>query len=105
VGERIVRTRQRRGWSQAELARRLEVTRERLGKWERGATSPGLEELVWLSEVLQVPVWELGLGESPEEPLSSAEMMTLARYFVAMNRLLRPWLERLRQESVAKGGK
>src|SRR4051812_7310747 len=71
VGERIVRTRQRRGWSQAELARRLEVTRERLGKWERGATSPGLEELVWLSEVLQVPVWELGLGESPEEPLSS----------------------------------
>jgi len=103
LGERIVRTRQRRGWSQAGLARRLGVSRERLSKWERGLHAPSLDDLELLSEVLEVPLWDLGLGEPPEEEaLSPVEMMTLARYFTAMNRLLRPWLERLRQESGAK---
>ena len=96
----IVRARKLQGWSQKELARRLGVPRERLGRWERGLHSPDLEDVAFLSEVLGVPLWDLGLGEPPERALSSAELMRLARSCVAMSRLLRPWLERLRRETV-----
>ena len=95
-GKAIVKARQRRKWSQSELARRLKTSRERLGKWERGVHAPGLEDVALLSEVLEIPFWELGLGEAPEEALSSREILELARSFMAMSRLLRPWLGRLR---------
>ena len=45
LGQRIVRIRKRKGWKQTELARRLEVTRERRGRWERGGRAPSLEDL------------------------------------------------------------
>jgi transcriptional regulator with XRE-family HTH domain len=96
LGTRIVEARKRRRWSQVELARRLGVSRDCLGKWERGVCAPGLEELALLSRVLEAPLWELGLGEAPEESLGSGELLELARQLRAMSRLLRPWLERLR---------
>jgi transcriptional regulator with XRE-family HTH domain len=107
LGAQIVKVRKRRGWSQADLARRLGVQRERLGTWERGRTAPGLEDLALLSEVLEVPFEELGLGWRAEEPLSAAELLELARHFVAMTRLLKPWMQRLRAPggTVAQCGK
>jgi transcriptional regulator with XRE-family HTH domain len=96
LGAQIVKLRKRRGWSQAALAERLGVPRERLGTWERGRNAPSLEDLARLSEVLEIPFEGLGLGWRVEEPLSAAELMELARHFVAMTRLLRPWMQRLR---------
>jgi transcriptional regulator with XRE-family HTH domain len=95
LGARIVKARMRRGWRQAELARRLGVQRERLGSWERGRRAPRMEELVLLSEVLEVPFEELGLGRRVEEELSAAELTELARHLAAMARLLKPWMARL----------
>lgn len=105
-GTAIVKARRRRKWSQSELARRLKTSRERLSKWERGVHAPGLEDVALLSEVLGIPFWELGLGEGPEDALSSAELLELARLFTAIGRLLKPWLERLRQggENIKKKG-
>ena len=100
-GRRIVKARELQGWSQKELARRLKVPRERLGRWERGLHSPSLEDVTSLSEVLGVPLWELGLGELPGKTLSSAELLQLARMFVAIGRMLKPWLDRLRPETVS----
>jgi transcriptional regulator with XRE-family HTH domain len=99
LGSRIVVARRRHGWSQKDLARRLRVPRERLGKWERGVSSPDLEDLMLLSEVLALPLWELGLGTAPEESISPVELRELARHFLAMSRLLRPWLDRLSPET------
>jgi transcriptional regulator with XRE-family HTH domain len=101
-GTAIVKARRRRRWSQNELARRLEMSRERLSKWERGVHAPGLEDVALLSEVLGVPFWELGLGDAPAEALSAGELLELARSFTAMSRLLKPWLEHLRQGGVGK---
>ena len=98
IGRAIAKARRRRRWSQSELARRLETSRERLSRWERGLHIPSLEDLTLLSEVLGIPVWELGLGEAPVEGLSSAELLELARSFTAIGRLLKPWLDRLRSE-------
>ncbi len=62
LGLRIVRARQRRGWNQEALARRMGVSRSVLGRWERGICAPSLEALVKLAEVLEVAVDELLRG-------------------------------------------
>jgi len=94
LGARIVEARKRRGWKQAELARRLGVPRERLGSWERGRRAPRMEDLALLSEVLEIP-FELGLGRRVvEEELSAVELTELARHLAAMARLLKPWMAR-----------
>jgi transcriptional regulator with XRE-family HTH domain len=89
LGMRIVEARERRGWSQAELARRLEVSRERLGAWERGA---GLEDLELLSDVLEVPFEELVTGRRVEEVIGVKALEALAGQVVSMARLLKPWI-------------
>jgi len=99
LGLRIVAARRRHGWSQKDLARRLRVPRERLGKWERGVSWPDPEDLGLLSRVLALPLWELGLGDAPEGALSPVELKELVRHLMAMCRLLNPWLERMRQTS------
>ena len=94
LGARIVEARKRRGWKQAELARRLGMQRERLGSWERGRRAPRMEDLALLSEVLEIP-FELGLGRRvEEEELSAVELTELARHLAAMARLLKPWMAR-----------
>jgi transcriptional regulator with XRE-family HTH domain len=94
LGARIIEARKRRGWKQAELARRLGVPRERLGTWERGRRAPRMEDLALLSEVLEIP-FELGLGRRVvEEELSAVELTELARHLAAMARLLKPWMAR-----------
>ena len=98
IGRAVAKARRRRRWSQSELARRLETSRERLSRWERGLHIPSLEDVALLSEVLGIPFWELGLGEAPVEALSPVELMELARSFTAIGRLLKPWLDRLRSE-------
>jgi transcriptional regulator with XRE-family HTH domain len=102
LGTALLKARRGRRWSQKELARRLGVSRDRLSKWERGVHTPGLEDVALLSEVLGIPFWELGLGEAPEEALSSGELLDLARSFTVMSRLLRPWLERLSPRTARK---
>jgi transcriptional regulator with XRE-family HTH domain len=92
LGMRIVEARERRGWSQAELARRLEVSRERLGAWERGRSAAGLEELELLSDVLKVPFEELARGRRVEEVIGIKELEVLAEQVVSMARLLKPWI-------------
>jgi len=97
LGRRLVLKRKRKGWTQAELARRMGVSRGRLGKWELGLNAPSLEDLVALSEVLDVGFEELGLGRSPQalqESISTAELQELFGHLSAMARLLKPWMER-----------
>jgi transcriptional regulator with XRE-family HTH domain len=93
LGERIVRARERRGWSQKELASRLEIPRERLGAWERGRNAPGVEDLSPLSEVLGVPFEELLGGRRTEAPpLSASALEGLAIQVVSMAQTLKPWV-------------
>lgn len=46
TGDEVRRARQRAGWSQGELARRLGVAMRTVGNWERGDTSPAQKETV-----------------------------------------------------------
>jgi transcriptional regulator with XRE-family HTH domain len=67
LSRRIVRLRRTRGWSRDELAKRLRVTRERLGHWERGSHSPPMKSLIDLGRVLEVSMDELMIGKTPDD--------------------------------------
>lgn len=54
IGKRIAESRRSAGFTQEELANRLGVTPQALSKWENGASSPDLEMLTSLCDVLEV---------------------------------------------------
>lgn len=64
LGENIARLRAQSGWSQGELADKLEVSRQSVSKWETDASVPDLDKLVKLSEAFGVSLDELVHGQS-----------------------------------------
>ena len=66
LGERISSLRQKRSISQTELAKRLDVSRQAVSKWEKGQSSPDTVKLIQLAEVLGVEVEYLATGIKPE---------------------------------------
>ncbi len=88
VGRRIVRERQRRGWRQGDLARRMGIKRERMGNWERGENAPRLEELALLAEVLRVSLDDLVLGKRRGRRLTEDELRRGGRHLAGLVELL-----------------
>ena len=66
IGERITALRKERNISQAELAKRLNVSRQAVSKWEQGSSSPDTERLIQLAEILDTEVEYLATGVHPE---------------------------------------
>ena len=56
LSQNIAGLRHAAGWSQEELAARLDVTRQSVSKWESGQSVPDAERLVKLSELFGVSV-------------------------------------------------
>ena len=54
VSEKILQLRKANGFTQEELAEKLNVSRQSVSKWESGQSVPELEKLVALSEIFQV---------------------------------------------------
>ena len=92
MGRRIVDLRRARGWKQGELAKRLEVSSDRLGKWERGLNAPSLEDLTALAFVLEVTYLELIEGsQAPARPLLPAgERVELGMCVNGFLRIVKP---------------
>ncbi|HTQ81256.1 MAG TPA: helix-turn-helix transcriptional regulator [Thermoanaerobaculia bacterium] len=63
LGSRIAQLRLARGWSQAQLALRLGLPRNRVTRWESGIHGPQLHEVVALGRLLRVSADELLTGE------------------------------------------
>ena len=66
IGERITALRKEKDISQAELAKRLNVSRQAVSKWEQGVSSPDTAKLIQLSEILGTEVEYLATGTHPE---------------------------------------
>ena len=75
LGERIVHLRKRAGLSQAALARASRVSREAIGKYERGEASASVEMAKRIADALDVTIDHL-IGESP---LADLDPDTVAR--------------------------
>lgn len=65
LAEKIMNLRKQNGWSQEELASRLDISRQSVSKWESGASVPELDKIVRLSEIFGVSTDYL-LRESEE---------------------------------------
>ena len=66
IGERIMALRKEKSISQTELAKRLNVSRQAVSKWEQGTSSPDTERLIQLAEILGTEVEYLATGTHPE---------------------------------------
>lgn len=66
IGERITALRKEKNISQTELAKRLNVSRQAVSKWEQGASSPDTERLIQLAELFDTEVEYLATGVHPE---------------------------------------
>ncbi len=65
--EKLTALRKEKGLSQAELAKRLRVSRQSVSKWENGAAIPTTENLRYLSELYGVSL-ECLFGDVPLAP-------------------------------------
>ena len=54
LSEKIMILRKQKGWSQEELAEKLEVSRQAVSKWERGQASPDIEKILKISQLFEV---------------------------------------------------
>ena len=90
IAERIKELRQARGWTQADLARRLSITRNGVNSWEQGLSTPSPASLVDLARLFSVSTdYLLGV-----EPLSTVNVTGLDERDVA---ILAELADRLRQ--------
>ena len=54
TADRINALRESRGWTQAELARRMNMTRNGINSWEQGLSMPSPQSLVDLARLFSV---------------------------------------------------
>ena len=54
LADKIIQLRKKNGWSQEELAEKMNVSRQAVSKWEGAQTTPDLEKLLQLSKLFGV---------------------------------------------------
>lgn len=92
ISEKIKNLRQTRGWTQAELARRIGITRNGINSWEQGLSTPSPASLVDLAKIFSVSTdYLLGI-----ETLSTVNVTGLDERDIA---ILTELADRLRDKS------
>ncbi len=54
IGNRITELRKKKGWSQTELAKQIEASREAIGKYERDEALPSVETAKKIADAFEV---------------------------------------------------
>ena len=72
LAEKIIQLRKRQGWSQIDLADRLDVSRQSVSKWEMAQAMPEPDKIVRLSELFSVTTDYL-LKDEPAAPAPEPE--------------------------------
>lgn len=66
LGQRINAIRASHGWSQVELAKKLNISKQTVSNWENENIQPSIEMLIRLAKVFNVTTdYLLGLDEIP----------------------------------------
>ena len=58
-GERLKKEREKRGWSQTDLAEKIHVSRQSVSKWETGKNYPSIEVIINLSDLFGITIDEM----------------------------------------------
>lgn len=73
LADKIINLRKKAGWSQDELASKLNVTRQSVSKWEGAQSIPDMERIVQMSRLFGVTTDYLLKDELETEEFSSAD--------------------------------
>ena len=63
---KLYELRKQKGFSQEELANRLNVSRQTVSKWEVGDSTPDMEKLIAISDLFEISLDELVMDKAPE---------------------------------------
>lgn len=74
IADKIIRLRKKNGWSQEELANKVNVSRQAVSKWESAQTIPDLEKVLQLSTLFGVTTDFLLKDEIEDEELKKDEI-------------------------------
>jgi len=94
-GEKLSAARKAKGFSQGELAAKINVSRQAVSKWESGTAQPETANILKLCEVLEVSPNELfGYDEKTFAPKEKTENKARRKFFIitAVIILLCAWL-------------
>lgn len=90
LADKIIALRKRNGWSQEELADKLDVSRQSVSKWEGGQSTPDINKIIALSQLFGVSTDYLLKDESEptkiDTPAKRLVTMEDARKFLALRR-------------------
>lgn len=86
LAEKITKLRKQNGWSQEELAMKLNVSRQSVSKWESTASIPDLEKIVKLSQLFGVSTDYLLKDDAEEEKAGFAESIDVQNMDAAEKR-------------------
>lgn len=79
LAEKIMNLRKQNGWSQEELAMKLNVSRQSVSKWESTASIPDLDKIVKLSQIFGVSTDYLLKDEMEKDALAVPESEPLEK--------------------------
>lgn len=99
LSDTIKNLRRTKGWSQEELAIRLNVVRQTISKWEKGASVPDSKMLIRIAEEFDTTVSVL-LGEPKppdEKPAENMELKEIAAKLEILNEQFAKRSERQRK--------
>ncbi len=87
LAEKIMQLRKKNGWSQEELAEKLNVSRQSVSKWESAQSIPDLNKILLMSELFGVSTDYLlkdEIVDGPAEPVVEEQPIDSAAHFVSM---------------------
>lgn len=96
LNENIKALRKAKGWSQEELAIKLNVVRQTVSKWEKGMSVPDAGMLIKIADALDTTVNTL-LGEAVDEVEEQETVKTIAAKLELMNEQFAKQNERRRK--------
>ena len=88
LGARIAALRRSAGWSQAELAQKLQISASAVGMYEQGRREPAAELLVTIAALFDVSVDYLLTGKPENEEERQRAQQTLLHSLAAMDKRL-----------------
>lgn len=99
LSENLKELRKNKGYSQEQLAVRLNVVRQTVSKWEKGLSVPDAQMLIEIAEIFEVPVSVL-LGKTVEQEEKEDLLEVIAAELAKRNELLA--LEQQKKEQAKK---
>ena len=73
LADKVMTLRKKNGWSQEELAEKLNISRQSVSKWESGASLPDIDKIIALSSLFGVSTDYLLKEELETEQPSETE--------------------------------